>query len=126
MPNVAVALGYNNANLLEPVNPQPAQPDPIRFAEVNYGGDGSSEFNGFRTARLVWRNGVKRTGRNSILGQFGLSDTVASAQVTVRLRKNFNLFGTFNAIARHEQPGRRNATGWEAVEIELIKLVEIV
>lgn len=117
-----VAIGHDNAAGLSTITPQPATPDGLRYPEINYGGDGTASFNGHLTADLVWNNLVDRDRRAVIAAQFGLSDTVASALVTVRILKNDDTFANFNCTANATLGARRTPVAWQDFRIILTKL----
>lgn len=98
-----VADNFNNAAGLADLDPQPACPG-LDDGRVIIGGDG-----------LEYEDGVLPTSfdygfltypdYDSLLDQFGLSDTVRSNQITVRLKRNSDrAFANHNAIVIRPAP----------------------
>ncbi len=117
----AVAAGYNNAASLATLTPQPRLARPLAAAELNYYGTGAAQFNGQISTTLEW-TAFDPAERNSILSQFGLSLTVASAEVTVRINWNRAAFANYNAVAVYSPSERPTQIGWQGFTIDLLGL----
>ena len=119
----AVADGSDVAeNLLTPLAPQPALPEGLRYPELLYYGEGGVEFNGQLNGELVWNDGLSVTERNTILTAFGVSDSVASNDVTVNIKLNTDSWLRVNCKAVYTQTDRRRPYGRENLRIQLNNL----
>lgn len=123
----AVADGFNHAeNELTVLDPQPALPDMIDSAELEFYGDSHAEFNGGDYADLVWSS-IDATGRAAVLTAFGLSDSVASNEVTANVRLNDNTtWDVVNAVAVYLRKGRRRPYGSDDLRIRLTYIEAVV
>lgn len=119
-----VADGNDNAAGLATVTPQPASPDGLQYAEVVDAADGTADFQGFPFMDLVWTS-LERTDRNTIATAFGLSDTVASNEVTVAIPLNTGSFVNRNATAKLLPRTQRGFVFVPDFTIRLVKIREI-
>lgn len=87
-----VASGWNaDDEDLIALDPQPASPDGVEWGDIRTGGDGMSSFAGFQFVDLVWTLLILETSghqREDVLAQLGISDLVASAQLTMQFPDN--------------------------------------
>jgi hypothetical protein len=126
MPDVyAVADGHGVADgSLIALPQQPALPDGLRYAELNFYGDSSANVNGYLQGVLVW-SFTDRDQYTATLTAFGVSETTRSNEVTVRVRTNGNSFARFNCTAVFTQDHRRSrgvGAFWENLVIVLNEL----
>ena len=112
-----VVDGWNNAGTLAVVTPQPASPGGVRYPDVRYSGAGRA-FQGFPFVDLVWTS-LERDQYNTILTQYGLSQTVASNDVTAAVRDNNDAFSNYNATASHALDADRGMAFWRNLTIRL-------
>lgn len=126
-----VVITHDNAGNLADMKQQPAMPRGIEYPELRFAADGSAARHGAMFCDLEW-NVIKRIPeggsdsiREQLLTQFGLSDTTASAPVTVQLRDNNGDFAYYNARAILVDQGRRAPGRWERLVIRLAQLVKI-
>lgn len=119
----AVADGYDQIEAsLVALNPQPALPEQIRFAELEFYGDGHADFNGYRNAELVWSPDLSTEDRNNVLSQLGLSDTVASNEITINLKLNDDTWDIMNAVAVYLQSENRTQLGKRDLRVALQRI----
>lgn len=116
-----VAPGWNNAGELAAIVPQGASPDAIQYPELRYAADGSASFHGYMFMDLVWSS-LERAQYNSLMTQFGLSQTTASARVTVTIREDDDSFANYNATAIHVKAAKRARPFWKQLTIRLRNL----
>jgi len=116
-----VADGKGNAAGLIDVDPQPASPYGVRYPELRFGADGSATLHGSAFIDLVWSS-LTRTQYNSLLTQFGLSQTIAHNAVTVSVLDNDNTFTTYNGDAYRMQEERRRIAFWSNLVIRVANL----
>jgi hypothetical protein len=121
----AVADGYDEIeDNLDVLDPQPALPDFIDSAELEFYGDSHAEFNGVDSAILVW-SALDATGRAAVLSQLGLSDSVASNEITINLKLNDGTWDIVNAVAVLLRKGRRRPYGLDDLRV-LLNYIEAV
>lgn len=124
-----VYLGWDEESNLATILPQPATPGGVGVDAVWNCEQGANAQGYLRTA-LTWRGrgdgAITRAQYNAILTQFGLSNSVLTTDVTVRIRANDNSFENWNATATY-LPGsaRRNMAFWDDLDITLI-LLELI
>ncbi len=116
-----IADGHDQEASFADINPQPAS-EAVRMPELVYYGNGQAEFNGTPFADLVW-SGLSRAQYSALRTQLGVSDTVASNDVTIRLRLNSDSFGNYNATLIYLRTERREMWGWSRFSIRLNNLV---
>jgi len=116
-----IADGHDQEASFTDINPQPAS-EAVRMPELVYYGNGQAEFNGTPFADLVW-SGLSRAQYSALRTQLGVSDTVASNDVTIRLRLNSDSFGNYNATLIYLRTERREMWGWSRFSIRLNNLV---
>lgn len=116
-----VADGHNNAGSMADVTPQPATPGAIEYPQIRYPGSGDAVFHGEAYIDLVWTS-LERDQYNTLMTQFGLSQTVASNQVTVAIRQDDDTFGNYNGTAIHRKAAKRSMPFWSNLVIRIIKL----
>jgi len=104
-----IADGHDQEASFADINPQPAS-EAVRMPELVYYGNGQAEFNGTPFADLVW-SGLSRAQYSALRTQLGVSDTVASNDVTIRLRLNSDSFGNYNAPRNGGLRGRSTRIG---------------
>lgn len=116
-----VVDGWNNAGAMVVVTPQPASPGGVRYPDVRYSGAGRA-FHGFPFVDLVWTS-LERDQYNTIMTQFGLSQTVASNDVTAAIRNNDDTFSNYNAVASYALDADRGLAFWRnlIIRVELIE-----
>lgn len=117
-----VADTHNNAGGLETINPQPQRGTAMDSAQIMTNGSGGAVGIGYTRMTLAW-NSLERDQYNSILTAFGLSLSVRSNEVTVRLRQNDNTFANFNATALLLEQPRPGLAFWSNLTI-LINRIE--
>ena len=116
----AVKDGFNQAeNQLVQLAPQPATPEKVRYAELEYYGDSHAEFNGGRTSELVW-TACTDAERTAVRALLGLADTVASNDLTINLLQNDRTWQRSNATAVYLQSDRRAAYGSDDLRVALL------
>lgn len=121
----AVADGNDVAEgSLTTLSPQPAMPDQIRYAELEFYGSLDAEFNGNASFELVWNDGISTSERNGILSAFGLSDTVASNDVTLNHRLNADTWQRSNCKAVNLQADSRRPYGKQNLRILVLNPTE--
>lgn len=116
-----IADGHDQEASFADINPQPAS-EAVRMPELVYYGNGQAEFNGTPFADLVW-SGLSRAQYSALRTQLGVSDTVASNDVTIRLRLNSDSFGNYNATLIYLRTERREMWGWSRFSVRLNNLV---
>lgn len=119
-----IADGFNNAGSLATITPQPAAPDGIRYPELVFYGNGQADFDGALYVDLYW-TALTRAQYNTLRTLFGLSDTVASNDVTVRLRTNADSWANYNATAIYLHTERREMYGWSRLSVRLINMAAL-
>lgn len=115
-----IADGFDNEAGFADINPQPAS-EAVRYPELVYYGNGQAEFDGAPYVELLW-SGLSRTQYNALRTQLGVSDTVASNDVTVRIRLNDNTFDDYNATLIYLRSERREPWGWSRFSVRLNNL----
>lgn len=116
-----IADGHDQEASFADIAPQPAS-EAVRAPEIVYYGNGTAEFAGAPFADLLW-SGLSRAQYNALRTQLGVSDTVASNDVTVRLRLNNDTFGNYNATLIYLRTERREVWGWSRFSVRLNNLV---
>lgn len=116
-----IADGHDNEAAFADMTPQPAS-EAIRAPELVFYGNGQAEFEGTPYVDLLW-SGLSRAQYNTLRTQLGVSDTVASNDVTVRLRLNDDTFGNYNATLIYLRSERREPWGWSRFSVRLNNLV---
>lgn len=111
------ATGYNNAAGLADIDPQPACPE-IVPGLLRPNGNGSLVEDGYKSAKLRWSR-LTPAQLDDLYDDFGWSDTVASVEVTIRMKGNADrAFANYNAIA--DRPRGNYVLGyWENVESDI-------
>lgn len=126
-----VAAGHGNIEGLVDMVQEPALPRGIEYPELRFAASGSATWHGAAFGDLEWNVLLRMPAdetpsqRDQLLTQFGLSDTVASGPVTVRLRNNSGVVALYNATAILLSPGTRAQGRWERLVIRLRALVAI-
>lgn len=126
-----VATGHDNTAGLADMVQDPAIPRGLEYPELRWAANVSAAWHGLLFADLEWNvlqrlpSGATPSVRDQLLAQFGLSDAVASAAVTVRLRDNGGNFANYNATAALVDQGARAQGRWERVVVRLNNLVLI-
>ena len=120
-----VDTGFNQQPTVADVSPQPARRVPLSHGAINYAGGGRSYPNGGLKTTLTWNAGLERSEYASIQTQFGLSLTVTSAEVTIRMDDDTDAVTYYNAIACYSQDSDRGMTWWGGLEIELHEMEEV-
>lgn len=115
-----IADGFDNEVSFADMTPQPAS-EAVRYPELVYYGNGQADFDGSPFVDLLW-SGLSRSGYNTLRTQLGISDTVASNDVTVRIRLNDNTFGNYNATLIYLRTERREPWGWSRFSVRLNNL----
>lgn len=119
-----IADGHDNAAGLATISPQPGVPDAVKFPETDFFGDGGAEVNGFQQLELVW-TALTRSQYNTLRTALGVTDTVITNDVTIRIRTNADTFANYNATVIDLQTARRSYTGWENYRVLVTKLEAI-
>ncbi len=123
-----VAAGHDNEAGLTDMAQQPAAPDGIVYPVLRFAADGSAYRDGQAYCDLRWNVlgrlivGETPSMRDTLLTQFGLSDSTSSALVTVQIRDNTNAFANYNATAILLDTGQRATGRWENLTIRLTHL----
>lgn len=104
-----VALNHDNEAGLANFVPQPASPGGVQTPRKVYTGNGIYP-DGDPFVDLIYTI-ADPDERNTIDAQLGLSDTVFSSQVTIRIRKNDDSFANYNATVERIEP-QRSPLGW--------------
>lgn len=115
-----VADAWDNEAGLTPLTPQPKSPGGVQFANKTYAASGRADWDGEPFIDLVYTI-LEHAEYNTIRTQLGLSDTIASNDVTIRIRKNDDTFGNYNGTVEQRE-GERNPLGWRVTF--RVKLVE--
>jgi hypothetical protein len=115
--------GWNNPGTLIDLDPQPATPDAMQVAREVEAASGLTYADGKTFVELVYTilQPEEFTAINTQLG--GLSVTMRSAEVTVRVKGNDDTYANYNAIAHYPKRIQRTPTGFRNVTYE-ITLVE--
>lgn len=116
-----IADGHDQEANFADIAPQPAS-EAVRMPELVYYGNGQAEFVGLPFLDLAW-SGLSRAQYNALRTQLGISDTVASNDVTVKLRLNSDTFDDYNATLIYLRTERREAWGWSRFSVRLNNLV---
>lgn len=116
----AVKAGYNAAdNTLVAVTPPPRMIEPVHADEANFYGSSLSQFNGLVSTVLEW-NIVSAAERASLLTQYGLSTTVASAPVTQSLNTNrVGVWTRYNVVANYDASEKPVVLGFSGFRLTL-------
>ena len=118
----AVADGHNVAEgSLVRVEPPPATPDQLQYSELEFYGDGHADFNGFKSGELVWTS-ISSAERATVLTAFGLSDEVASNDVTLNHLLNTGAWQRSNVTAVYLQSDRRRPYGHDDLRIAIQRI----
>ncbi len=124
----SVVTGHNHVGTLAVMLQAPAMPGGIQYPEQRWSANMTLANHGVAYCDLVW-NVIKRLPvgaansiREQVLAQFGLSDSVPSAEVTVTLRDNNGDWTNYNATANLVSLGQRGQ-GWiEELTVRLTSL----
>lgn len=116
-----IADGHDQEASFADITPQPAS-EAVRSPELVYYGNGQAEFVGTPYVDLLW-SGLSRAQYNTLRTQLGISDTVASNDVTVRILLNSDSFGNYNATLIYLRSERREFWGWSRFSVRLNNLV---
>lgn len=119
-----VAPNWNNAASFVTLSIQPAQPQGLSWPDSAMALDGSTLFQGYPSTTLVWNNLLDPADMDTVLAEFGLTNTligtlVPSKKVTVRLLDNDAAWVNVNAWATAPNGGKRTYFGWSDFRIEL-------
>lgn len=110
MTTYQAVLNHNNAGNLADFSPQPASPGGVQTPRKVYAGSRAIYPDGDPFVDLVFTI-ADPSERNTLDAQLGLSDTVFSAEITVRVRKNDDTFANYNAVVERND-AQRNLLGW--------------
>jgi hypothetical protein len=91
-----VAIGYNQAGALADISVQPKTPG-LSPGVRDISGDGLIYEDGFKSTTLEY-GFLTAAQFNTLLGEFGLSATTASAKVTIRIPNDARSEANYNAI----------------------------
>jgi hypothetical protein len=119
------AIGHNNAAGLTTLSPQPSSPNGVQTARYSNSASGQTYPDGEQFIELVYTS-LEPAQKNALDTAFGVSDSVGSNEITVRIRKNDDSFANYNAIVDYPPVGRkarRSLNGWESVSYT-VHLVE--
>lgn len=121
MTSYQIADGHDNEASFAAISPQPAS-EAVRAPELVYYGDGSAEFVGAAFVELRWSS-LSRTQYTALRTQLGISDTVASNEVTIKLRLNDDTFDDYNGTLVYLRTERRMPYGWRDFSVRVKDLV---
>ena len=107
------AIGWDNAAGLVDLTPQPASPSGFQFASRSHAAAGDSYHEGEMVMDLTY---TLNEDRATLETQLGVSITVASSKVTLRLPDNNYQWGNYNCWVEYPQGGTRfNSQSWNQV-----------
>lgn len=122
MSTYQIADGHDNEASFAVMTPQPAGRSGQRYPELVFYGNGQADFEGGLFMELSWDT-MTRAQYNTLRTQLGISDTVASNDVTVKIRQNDNTFDDWNATLIYLRTEQRRPDGWRGFSVRLINMV---